>query len=167
MHVGILPSTSTTLYNSGITYGRSGSSGVSIEQGQGGLIGPVADWSRYVGPANVTAVSATRAVTLLPGLAPSPPVTGRVFISWVDDPPFETPLFSTLHSFQRHTVFYPRPLKDRVCRFCGTLRKIGISQELSVHFLNAIHQTEGNHLLYDMKEKNIFSNFEFLKIFCF
>ena len=36
-------------------------------------------------------------------------------------------------------------LKDRVFRFCGTLRKIGISQEVSVHFLNAIHQIEGNN----------------------
>ena len=38
-------------------------------------------------------------------------------------------------------------LKDRVCRFGGTFRKIGISGELSVHFRNAIHQIEGNHLL--------------------
>ena len=43
-------------------------------------------------------------------------------------------------------------IKDRVCRICGTLRKIGISQELSVHFLNAIHQNEESYLLYDSKE---------------
>ena len=52
-------------------------------------------------------------------------------------------------------------LKDRVFRFCGTLRKNGISQELSVHFLNAIHQIEGNYLLYDMKEILLLSTSNF------
>ena len=32
--------------------------------------------------------------------------------------------------------------------------KIGISQELSITFWNAIHQIKGNHLLFKMKEKN-------------
>ena len=52
-------------------------------------------------------------------------------------------------------------LKDRVFRFCGTLRKMGIFQELNVHFLKAIHQIKGNYLLYDMKEKILYptSNF--------
>ena len=43
--------------------------------------------------------------------------------------------------------------KDRVCRLCGTLRKNGISGELSVHFWNAIYQIEANQVLYDMEEK--------------
>ena len=44
-------------------------------------------------------------------------------------------------------------VKDRVFRFCLNLRKNGISQKLCVQFLNAIHQIEGNYILYYMKEK--------------
>ena len=42
-------------------------------------------------------------------------------------------------------------VKDRVYRFGGSLSKRGISLELSNHFMNAIHQIEGNYLLYDSK----------------
>ena len=45
-------------------------------------------------------------------------------------------------------------IKERVYWFCGTL---GISQDLSVHLLNDIHNIEGNHLLHDMKEQILFS----------
>ena len=41
--------------------------------------------------------------------------------------------------------------------------KIGISPELSITFWNAIHQIEGNHLLFNMNEKVIFK-FELLKL---
>ena len=35
--------------------------------------------------------------------------------------------------------------KDRVCRFGGLLSKCGLSLELNIHFMNAIHQFEGNY----------------------
>ena len=54
--------------------------------------------------------------------------------------------------------------KDRVCPFCSILRKIGIVLELKVHFLNAIHQFEGNYLFYNMNGKILYQKFEFLKI---
>ena len=52
-------------------------------------------------------------------------------------------------------------VKDRVCRFCGILRKIGIVQELKVHFWNAIHQIEGKYLLYNMNGKILYPNLNF------
>ena len=58
------------------------------------------------------------------------------------------------------TVVYGN-VKDRVCRFCGILRKIGIVQELKVHFWNAIHQIEGNYLLFNMNEKMLYPNLNF------
>ena len=48
--------------------------------------------------------------------------------------------------------------------------KIGISPELSITFWNAIHQIEGNHLLFNMNEKSniqirTFEIITFLNIF--
>ena len=59
------------------------------------------------------------------------------------------------------TCLYILIIKDRVCRFCGILRKIGIVQELNAHFWNAIHQIEGNYLLYNMNRKILYPNLNF------
>ena len=48
--------------------------------------------------------------------------------------------------------------------FDGPLSKIGISPELSIHFMNGIHPIEGNYSLYNIK-KHVLSKFEFLKIY--
>ena len=57
-------------------------------------------------------------------------------------------------------------LKDRVFQFGGPCSKIGISPELNIHFMNALHHIDGNHLLYNMKA-NIIFEFEFGNITCF
>ena len=50
---------------------------------------------------------------------------------------------------------------------CGTLRKIGISGELSVHFWNAIYEIEGNQLVYDLDEKISYQNSNYENYYVF
>ena len=49
-------------------------------------------------------------------------------------------------------------------RFDSPLSKIGISPELSIHFMNGIHQIEGHYSLYNMKKKMFYPNLNFRKI---
>ena len=44
----------------------------------------------------------------------------------------------------------------RVYQFDSALSKIGISPELSIHFMDGIHQIEGNYSLNNMRKKNCF-----------
>ena len=53
--------------------------------------------------------------------------------------------------------------KDRVYRFDCPLSKIGISPELSIHFMNGILPIEGNYSLYNMKKKLFYPNAAFRK----
>ena len=73
-------------------------------------------------------------------------------------------------------IYVQACVKDRVYRLCDTVRKSGISRELSVPFWNDIHQIEGNYSLYDMKEKKYYikirimeniKNFELLNLSMF
>ena len=43
-------------------------------------------------------------------------------------------------------------------RFDSTLSKIGISPELSIHFMNGIHPIEGNYSLYNLKKTLFYQN---------
>ena len=105
---------------------------------------------------------------------PPPPMLHSVH-TWMTPPP--PPLMRTS---SQELVTLPPPLpsfplfsslpfsfKDRVFRFYGTLREIGISGELSVHFWNAVYQSEGNQLLYGMKEKISYENSNYGKYLVF
>ena len=56
-----------------------------------------------------------------------------------------------------------RSIKDRVYWFDGPLSKIGISPQLSIYFMNGIHQIEGNYSLDNMFYPN--SNFRKYHVF--